>query len=166
MTSDNDGVFIFIPEGKFSTGVYEIKARATDKYGAQSLDSDSIRIAVQQSGFIRIGSLLVSFLSVIIPLIGLTGLAVVGSWYMVMYLRRFRKEIKKESTEALDILHREFTSLQTELRNQETLLQESRKTKKLTKTEAEMIEVFDRALQNSQHNVEKEIIDVTRLGSK
>ena len=166
VTSDNDGVFIFIPEGKFSTGVYEIKARATDKYGAQSLDSDSIRIAVQQSGFIRIGSLLVSFLSVIIPLIGLTGLAVVGSWYMVMYLRRFRKEIKKESTEALDILHREFTSLQTELRNQETLLQESRKTKKLTKTEAEMIEVFDRALQNSQRNVEKEIIDVTRLGSK
>ena len=164
--SDGEGAFTFIPEGKFSTGVYEIKARATDQYGAQSLDSDTIRIAVQQSGFIRIGSMLVSFLSVIIPLIGLTGLAVLGSWYMVMYLRRFRKEIKKESTEALDILHREFTSLQSELRNQETLLQESRKTKKLTKTEAEMIEVFDRALQNSQRNVEKEIIDVTRLGSK
>ena len=166
VTADAEGVFTFIPEGKFSTGVYEIKARATDQYGAQSLDSDSVRIAVQQSGFIRVGSLLVSFLSVIVPLIGLTGLAVVGSWYMIMYLRRFRKEIKKESTEALDILHREFTSLQTELRNQEALLQESRKTKKLTKTEADMIEVFDKALQNSQRNVEKEIIDVTRLGSK
>ena len=35
-----------------------------------------------------------------------------------------------------------------------------------TKTEADMIEVFDKALQNSQRNVEKEIIDVTRLGSK
>lgn len=166
VTSDNDGVFTFIPEGKFSNGVYEIKARATDQYGAQSLDSDTIRIAVQQSGFIRIGSMLVSFLSVIIPLIGLTGLAIVGSWYMVMYLRRFRKEIKKESTEALDILHREFTSLQSELRRQEILLQDSRKTNKLTKSEADMIEVFDRALQNSQRNVEKEIIDVTRLGSK
>jgi Cohesin domain len=166
VTSDKDGLFTFIPEGKFSTGVYEIKARATDAYGAQSLDSDTVRIAVQQSGFIRIGSLLVSFLSVIIPLIGLAGLAVLGSWYMVMYLRRFRKEIKKESTEALDILHREFTSLQAELRRQEALLQDSRKTKKLTKSEADMIEVFDRALQNSQRNVEKEIIDVTRLGSK
>ena len=164
--SDKDGNFTFIPEGKFSTGVYEIKAHATDQYGAQSQDSDTIRIAVQQSGFIRIGSMLVSFLSIIIPLIGLAGLAVLGSWYMVMYLRRFRKEIKKESTEALDILHREFTSLQAELRRQEALLQDSRKTKKLTKTEADMIEVFDRALQNSQRNVEKEIIDVTRLGSK
>jgi Cohesin domain len=166
VTSDKDGLFIFIPEGKFSTGVYEIKARASDEYGAQSQDSDTIKIAVQQSGFIRVGSLLVSFLSVIIPLIGLAGLAVVGTWYMVMYLRRFRKAIKKESNEALDILHREFSSLQQELRKQEVLLQESRKTKKLTKSEADMIEVFDRALQNSQRNVEKEIIDVTRLGSK
>jgi hypothetical protein len=146
--------------------VYEIKARASDQYGAQSLDSDAIRIAVQQPGLIRIGSLLVGYLSVIIPLIVLLAFAIVGSWYLIAYMRRFRKQITKESTEALDILHREFTSLQKELRHQETLMQESRKTKKLSKSEADMIEIFDRALQQSQRNVEKEIIDVTKLGSK
>ncbi len=164
--ADGAGVFTFIPEGKFSTGVYEIKARATDAYGAQSLDSETIRIAVQQSGFIRFGSVLVSYLSVIIPLIALAGLAVVVTWYMVVYLRRFRKQIRKESSEALEILHREFSSLQTELRQQEGLIAESRKTKKLTKAEADMIMVLDKALQNSQRNVEKEINDVTRLANK
>ncbi|MEY2664977.1 MAG: hypothetical protein RLZZ480_82 [Candidatus Parcubacteria bacterium] len=164
--SDETGAFTFIPEGRFSTGVYEITARATDEYGAQSLDSDTIRIAVQQPGFIRVGSLLVSYLSVIIPLIALAGFAVAGTWYMVIYLRRFRKQITRESTEALDILHREFTSLQNELRRQEALVIESRKTKKLTKAEADMIEVFDKALQSSQRNVEKEITDVTKLANK
>jgi hypothetical protein len=166
VTADGSGVFTFIPEGKFSTGVYEIKARATDAYGAQSLDSDTIRIAVQQSGFIRIGSLLVSYLSVIIPLIALAGLGVAVTWYMVIYLRRFRKQIRKESSEAMEILHREFTSLQAELRHQEGLIAESRKTKKLTKAESDMIMVLDKALQTSQRNVEREISDVTNLANK
>ena len=60
-------------------------------------------------------------------------------------------------------MHREFSNLQMTLRQQETAMQDSRKTKKLTKAEAEMIEVFDRALQTSQRKVEKEIVDVTEL---
>jgi hypothetical protein len=166
VTSDSAGVFTFIPEGKFSTGVYEVKARATDAYGAQSLDSDTVRIAVQEPGLIRIGSVLISFLSVIIPLIALLGLAVVGSWYMVMYMRRFRGAIRRESSEALDILHREFRTLEDELKAQEVLIAESRKTKKLTKAEADMIATLGRALQTSQKNVEKEISDVTKLANK
>lgn len=161
--SDESGNFTFIPEGRFSTGVYELTARATDEYGAKSLDSDAVRIAVQQPGLLRIGSMLVSVLSVIIPLVVLTVFTIIGGWYLVMYLRRFRKKVRVESVEALDILHREFTSLQTELRHQEALMADSRKTKKLTKAETEMIEILDKALQNSQKNVEKEIMDVTRL---
>jgi hypothetical protein len=49
------------------------------------------------------------------------------------------------------------------LRNQESSLQASRKTKKLTKAESEMIEIVDKALQTSQQKVEKEMKDVTRL---
>lgn len=165
VTSDGEGKFTFVPEGRFSTGVYELTARATDEYGAQSLDSETIRIAVQQSGFFRIGSWLVSFFSIIIPLIALTALTIVGSWYLIIYLRRFRKKIRVESNEALDILHREFTSLQAELKRQETVMIESRKTKKLTKAEADVLLALDKALQDSQKKVEKEIIDVTKLTS-
>ncbi len=166
VTSDGEGVFTFIPEGHFSTGVYEVTARAKDQYGAQSALSDAARIAVQQPGLIRIGSLLVSALSVIIPLILLTALTIAGSWYLIMYLRRFRRKIRVESIEALDILHREFTSLQNELAQQQNKLQDSRKTKKLTAAEQEMIVTFGKALATSQKNVEKEIIDVTTLTSQ
>ncbi len=166
VTSDSSGVFTFIPEGTFSTGVYELTAVATDEHGAQSDVSDPIRIAVQQPGLIRIGSLIVSVLSVIIPLIVLVFLLVVGGWYMFVYMRRFRKRVRVESAEALEILHREFTTLQGTLRKQEASLLGSRKTKKLTKAEAEMIEVLDRALQLSQRTVEKEIEDVAKLTRK
>lgn len=163
VASDAVGVFTFIPDGRFSTGVYEITARATDQYGAQSNLSDAIKIAVQQPGFIRIGSLLVSILSVIIPLILLTLATAIGGWYSLMYFKRFRKQVTIESSEALEILHREFSSLQSELRTQEVIMQESRKTKKLTKAESDMIQILDLALQNSQRKVEKEIEDVKRL---
>lgn len=164
--SDEAGVFTFIPEGTFSTGVYELKARATDEFGASSEMSEPIRIAVQQPGFLRIGSLIVSVLSVIVPLLALITILILGIWYLLLYVRRFRKKVGVESVEALEILHREFAGLQTMLREQETLLQSSRKTQKLTKAEAGMIEIFDRALQNSQQKVEKEINDITQLTDK
>lgn len=164
--SDGEGVFTFIPEGRFSTGVYEITARSKDQYGAQSDMSDPVRIAVQEPGLIRIGSFLISALSVIIPLILMTGLAIAATWYVVMYLRRFRKKIRVESIEALDILHKEFTSLQNELTSQQVKLQDSRKTKKLTGAEQDMLTAFSSALIASQRKVEKEIIDVTSLTSK
>lgn len=166
VTSDENGEFIFIPEGTFSTGTWELTAQATDEFGANSDVSDTIRIAVQQPGFLRIGSLIVSVLSVIVPLVVLVFLLGFGIWYLFMIARRFRRRVGIESTEALEILNREFSTLQSSLRDQESVLQDSRKSKKLTKAEAEMIEVLDRALQSSQRKVEKEIQDVTKLTRK
>lgn len=166
VTAGSSGEFTFIPEGTFSTGVYELTAVATDVHGAQSAVSDTVRIAVQQPGYIRIGSLLVSALSVIVPLLVLLVLLILGISYGYQYLRSFRKRVRTESIEALEILRQEFTELQRTLRTQEANLQESRKNKQLTKAEARMIEEFDRSLQNSQQKVEKEIVDVTRLTRK
>jgi hypothetical protein len=166
VASDDNGEFIFIPEGTFSNGVYELTAVATDEFGAKSDVSDTIRIAVQQPGFLRVGSLIVSVLSVIVPLLVLVLALVLGVWYLLLYSLRFRKRVGIESTEALEILHREFSNLQTTLRQQESVLRKTRKTKKLTQAEAVMIEVLDQALQSSQQMVEKEILDVTKLTSK
>jgi Cohesin domain/Bacterial Ig-like domain len=161
--SDETGAFTFIPDARFSNGIYELTARAIDQYGAQSAVTEPVKIAVQQPGFIRIGFLLVSALSVIIPLIVLAGLAVAASWYMVMYLRRLRRKIRIESIEALDIIRREFRSLDSELTKQEIALAESRKTKKLTAAEQSMISTIKAALLSSQKKVEKEMLDVAEL---
>jgi archaellum biogenesis ATPase FlaH len=82
---------------------------------------------------------------------------------LIIYSRRFRKSVRVESKEALEILNREFSTLQTELRNQESLMQASRKTKKLTNAESAMVESLDKALQNSQNKVVKEIDDIRKL---
>jgi hypothetical protein len=166
VNSDGAGNFVFIPEGTFSLGVYEISAIATDENGARSESSDKIRIAVQQPGYLQVGSFIISVLSVIIPLLVLLFMLVFGIWYLIIYSRKFRKSVRVESREALEILNREFSVLQAELRQQESLMQASRKTKKLTIAEAAMIESLDKALQNSQKKVEKEIDDIRDLVRK
>jgi hypothetical protein len=164
--ADTAGRFTFIPDSTFSQGVYELSAQATDETGAVSERSEVIKIAVQQPGFIRIGGLVVSVLSIIIPLLALLIIGGFSLWYLTLYLGRYRKRVRRESAEALDILHREFATLQQTLRDQESALQQSRRTKKLTSAEAEMIEAFDKALQHSQRAVEKEIIDVEKITNR
>lgn len=166
VSADESGVFIFIPEGTFRTGVYEIIAQATDRFGAKSELSDPIRIAVQQPGYLRIGSFIVSILSVIVPLIMLLVFLVLGVWYLVLYARRFKRKVRVESVEALDMLRQEFTDLQLVLRRQEQVMAESRRTKKLTKAEVELVESLGMALKSSQQKVEKEIRDITELTHK
>ncbi|MCD5381110.1 MAG: Ig-like domain-containing protein [Candidatus Pacebacteria bacterium] len=166
VTSDADGQFIFIPEGTFSNGVYELVAQASDAFGAKSEFSDTVRIAVQQPGYLRVGSLIVSVLSVLIPLLVLLFILIIGGWYMFVYARRFRKRVRVESAEALQILNSEFAYLKRTLSEQEAIIQSTRKTKKLTKAEAEMIEVMNTALQASRQKVEKEIEDVADLARK
>lgn len=163
LTADDTGEFIFIPEGTFRVGVYELSAQATDVYGAQSEVSDMIRIAVQQPGYLRIGSLLINVLSVVVPLIVLVIAFMFSIWYLVIYARRFRKQVTVESAEALSILQREFVSLQNTVRDQESKLRASRATNKLTKAETTMIETINHALLTSKRAVEKEIEDITEL---
>jgi hypothetical protein len=161
--SDESGAFTFIPDSRFKDGVYELTARAIDQYGAQSAVTEPIKIAVQQPGLIRVGFLLVSALSVIIPLILLAGLAIAATWYMGMYLRKLRRKIRIESIEALDIMRREFKSLEMELVKQETELAQSRKTKKLTAAEMTMVTTLKNMLASSEKKVEKEMLDVAEL---
>lgn len=161
--SDENGVFTFIPDGMLYSGVYELSARATDQFGAQSDMSDIYRIAVQEPGYIRIGTQVVSAMSVIVPLLLLSLLLVFGVWYMLFVYRRFKGQVGVESSEALSILHREFTTLHQTVAEQRELLVASRKTKKLTKAEADTLAVFSQSLEVSQRAVEKEITDVTTL---
>lgn len=158
--SNADGVFTVIPEGTFSLGVYELTAVATDERGAQSEPSDSVRMAVQRPGYLQLGSWAVSVLSVFVPLVALLGIAVVGVWYLILILRRTKRSVEREAGEAQQILTKEFDALQAELHKHRTELTNSRKTKKLTKTETQVLDALERSLQQSRQRVKKEISDV------
>ncbi len=163
VTSSDTGEFIFIPNGRLTVGVYELTAVAVDQYGAQSSVSDVVRIAVQQPGYLRLGSFMVSFLSVLIPLCALVAVMVFGAWLLYLKLRLFKKGVRRESKEAEVILATEFEHLQSEILYQRTLLEDSRKTKKLTKAELLLFDTLTSALMKSQQKVQKEIEDVEHL---
>lgn len=160
VVSNESGEFTFIPDGRWTLGVYELTAVAIDQFGAQSEQSDPIRIAVQQPGYIQIGSFLVSVLSILVPLLGLIVLLILLTVYFVRRLKTLRGGVERESKEALAILKTEFAALKTLLQEQSERLQKSRKTGKLTKAEEELITSLKEQLSDSEKRVAKEISDV------
>jgi hypothetical protein len=160
--SNDEGVFNFIPEAPLASGVYELTARATDERGAKSEVSEAIRIAVQQPGYLRVGGIIVSFLSVLVPLLALVILLGLTLWFGVIYMRRFRKRVQVESFEALDIVKKEFTTLHKDLSEQEEMLRTSRKTNKLTKAEESVFAFMSTALHDAEAHIEKEVDDVAK----
>lgn len=164
--ADGEGSFTFIPDGPLGLGVYRVTAVAFDANGAQSERSDEIRIAVQQPGYIQIGSLVLSVLSIIVPLIALVFLLVFIVWYSIFRFRRLRGAVSVESAEALQKLKSEFSELRAVLHNGETTLTESRKTKKLTKAEEDLLTLIHTELDDAESRVEKEITDITSLSKK
>lgn len=161
--ADDTGVFTFIPESRFSEGVYEISATARDVTGAQSLTSDKIRIAVQKPGYIQIGNQVINFLSVAIPVLALLGLLVLLFMWLVLYIRKLRSRISFESKEALSILNSEFSNLTGIVASEMTKLSGAKKTKKLTIAEEEAFLAVNEAIKKMQLKVIKEVKDVENL---
>lgn len=163
MTADENGVFTVIPSGTFQSGVYEITARATDTYGAKSEVSDPIRIAVQQPGYLQIGSFIVNILSVVIPLLAMTVLLVLFGWFMVIYYRRFRNKVSHESSEVVSVLTVEFDNLRSSLQAKKDALMTSRKTGRLTKAEETTFAELEQAITEARLRITKEVDDVEQV---
>jgi hypothetical protein len=161
--ADATGRFTFIPPEPLSSGVYALQVQATDATGAQSELTNPVLIHVQQPGYIRVGEWLISFLSVLIPLIVLVAAAILLIWFLLVRALRFRRSVSRESTEALTILRQEFTNLIALLDQEAVDLAASRKSNELTKAERETIETLKEALRAAEDRVEKEMKDVTKL---
>lgn len=163
VTADKDGVFTFIPDGRFTTGVYELSARAADKYGARSEVSETIKIAVQEPGFVRIGGFIVSILSVLMPLLALIVLLAIFSWYIIVYLRRFKKKLTIESAEVVAVLDVEFGDILGNLAQKREEVAASRKTKKLTKVEEATFGDLEQMIMDAKTKITKEVLDIEKL---
>lgn len=161
--ADDEGFFLIIPETTLAEGVYELSATAQDQYGAKSARSEAHRFAVQQPGYLRIGTLLVSVLSVLVPLIGSVALLVLLLWYTWYRIRRLRRRVLRESSEAHDVLIKEFSLLESLLSKQTEQLSATRKTKQLTKAEVTLVSTMREQLAVARKNIEKEIVDVEVL---
>ena len=154
------GVFTFITESALSTGVYELQAIATDQFGAKSEWSDSVRIAVQKPGYILIGTILVSILSVFVPLAALILLFILLTVYLWRKISDTRSSVRKETKEALEILADEFSHIRKVLAIQSKEMELSRKSGKLTKAENDLVESIRETLNESEKKIRSEVDDV------
>ena len=158
--SNDGGVFTFIPDGSFEQGVYDIIARSTDEFGAQSDWSDPIRIVVAAPGYLQFGSFLISALSLIVPLVALLLLLILATLYFVRRIRVIGGYIIKETEEAETSVTNAFARLRSIVDTHAKALASSRKTKKLTQAESDLIQALRKELQESERRVKKEVGDV------
>ncbi len=163
VTAQDDGTFRFVPDAKLVDGVYKVSAQATDEFGAMSELSSEISFVVQPSGFVRIGGILISFLSIIVPLIALLFLTAFTWFFFLARYRTWRRKVARESGEVMSALHEQFRQLSTVIDEHEEKLQSSRKTKKLTAAEEALITDLRTVLRGAESVVEKEVKDVTDL---
>lgn len=163
VVADDAGNFSIIPEGTLDTGVYELTATAVDEFGAQSEVSAPVRFAVQEPGYMRVGSFVVSVLSVVVPTLALIVLLILLLLYGWRKITVLRQGVTKESGEALAMLETEFATLKRVLAEHSEEIATSRKSGKLTKAEDGMVTALDDAITHAERNVRKEITDVQDL---
>lgn len=164
--ADGAGLFTIIPDEDFKTGVYSVTVIATDQFGARSEKSDEIKIKVSEPGYVAVGTFLISFFSILIPLIALCVLTWLTLLYSVAKMRRTKKAVIVESEEAAMMLATEFRHLDQVIAQQEELMKKSRKSNKLTLGEEKLFTELKEAIKEAKFRVGKEVDDVTHLFKK
>lgn len=162
VTADGEGNFTYIPGGRLGVGVYELSATAVDEDGAQSERSEVHRMIVSEPGYVRLGGFVISFLSVVIPLVALLVLLVVGTWYLWHRFSVFRARLRKEVKEAEQSLVHEFGDIVGSLKKNVTKLKSARKGK-LTKSESDLIDELQAEIKDAESKIKKEIKDIDKL---
>jgi hypothetical protein len=164
--ADGSGVFTIIPLEALKTGRYTLIVTAIDTSGGQSEPSDTVTIVVSEPGYVVIGSFLISFFSVLIPLIALVVLTWLTLIYSIREMSRLRARVIVESEEAVSMVNTEFIHLDQVIMEQETALANSHKTKKLSKAEEQMFAELRAIVVEAKRRVGKEVDDVTHVFKK
>ncbi|MBY0538367.1 hypothetical protein K2P47_03130 [Patescibacteria group bacterium] len=164
--ADGSGVFTIIPTDSLKTGRYSLVVTATDVSGGQSEPSDTVTIVVSEPGYVAVGSFLISFFSILIPLIALVVLTWLTLIYSIRKMGRMRARVIVESEEAAMMLATEFRHLDQVIAEQEAALIASHKTKKLTKAEETMFAELKSTIAEAKRRVGKEVDDVTHVFKK
>ncbi len=159
MGTDKNGVFSTIFEEKVEEGVYSVWAEVRLK-DAKSGPSDKITIGVRKPTFLRIGSWLVSFLAVVITLLGLILLLLLILWYAWYKYRQFKTKIKEEIESTNKTVHKAFDSLRENMRKQIGLLEKVKLKRDLTKEEQRILAQLKDQLNNAELTIRKEIENI------
>ncbi|MBI2552805.1 hypothetical protein HYW17_05930 [Candidatus Uhrbacteria bacterium] len=160
--SDQNGAFVLIWPTRLKAGLYTIAAQVTDSRGAKSERSAPLTILARQRPLLRVGSLVVTYLSVVITLLALLFLLaaiLIYAWYR---FTKFRKKIRKEVSEVEAVLHASFKTLRGNIGKQIQLLERAKTKRELTTEETKLIRQLKRDFDEIERVVQKELSDVEK----
>lgn len=163
--SDENGNFVFSSDGGLSEGDYKMWAQTIDNRGAISSPSAGISIAVGQSIFFKISSLLIGIFSLIIPLVALIVLLMFISlygWYrFYLFSEKLRKEAcAKEIRKENQSLYKVIDVLRKNIQEQINMLEGIKNKRTLTEEEEKIINHLKKNLDEVEASSEKEIEEI------
>jgi len=116
--SDKEGKWSYIRTEPLEKGVYKIWVEAIDSLEAISKPSEKVIIQVNPQAFIRIGSLVIGYLTAIVTFLILISLIVFGIVWSWQKIKQKKKVLKKEINEAEKSLYVAFKTLSEEIEKQ------------------------------------------------
>ena len=161
--SDSAGNFIYVLEEGAQEGVYGIWVQAKNIYGAQSESSAKSSVYVEKPGIIVFGSRALSYLSIIVPLVGLVVLLFVFLWYGWNKFRTYKRHLRKEVKEAESVLHKEFSELKRTIQDELYILEHKRAERQLTPEEERILRRLGRGMSQIESKVGKEFEDIRKI---
>lgn len=166
VTSNADGAFVVtITEGA-RAGKYTVWFTVTDERGAVSPNSIRRSIDVSQPYIMLFGSIAVTYLSVIVPLVGLIVLLSLILWLVYTWIRGYRGRVRRETKEAFHSAQDEFDSLRQELTKQIGMLEKANQSRELTREEMRIFTDLSKRLDKIERHITQEIEDIEDVEEK
>jgi len=161
--SDESGNFVAtITEGARS-GKYTLWFSVMDDRGAVSPNSIKRSIEVSQPYIMLFGSIAVTYLSVIVPLVALILLLGLVLWLGFTWIRGYRNRVRRETNEAYQATREEFDRLRAELIEQIGMLEKANQSRELTKEEMRIFTELSKRLDKMERHIVQEIEDVEMI---
>jgi hypothetical protein len=157
--SDQEGKWSYIGTESLEKGIYKIWAEAINSLGAKSELSEKITIQVNPPAFIRIGSLVIDYLTTIVTLLILISVIVFGIIWSWQKIKQRRKRLRKEIAEADKALYQAFKALREETKEQIAKLDGE---PGLNEREKKICDDLKKALKISEKFIGKEIKDIEK----
>ncbi len=158
--ADGAGSFVMTITELARSGDYEIRARVRDERGATSLFTAPLVVTVAQPTLLLFGSVAVSYLTILLSLIGLVSLLAFVLWLGWLAVRRARGLVRVETREAEDIVHASFGELEQKLSQHVANLTAASRERPLTREEEQVLLDLSRQLTQSEEHIIDEIEDI------
>ena len=165
-STDAEGNFTVIITDAAKAGKYTLWFTVTDKRGAKSPNSVKRSIEVTQPSIILFGTTAVTYLSILVPLIGLILLLVLTLWLGYSWLRGYRHRVQKETGDADHVARDEFKKLRKELTNQIGMLEKANQSRELTREEMRIFDDLSKRLNKIERHITDEIEDIETVQCK